>query len=157
MLIMQADFTDQPEHIPELVKKFEGGVDIVVAQCNSGQAPKPVRRLNSIGSRVLRFFVKTGAVTDPFRSYRLIRISVLRELIKSLGNQPLLLSEDRAADAELLLRAAKFARKIETVPLQTRYDLRTRESRVRPVADAMKILRFGRTARAAGLQMETGA
>lgn len=157
MLIMQADFTDQPEHIPELVKKFEGGVDIVVAQSDSGQAPKPVRRLNSIGSRVLRFFVKTGAVTDPFRSYRLIRISVLRELIKSLGNQPLLLSEDRAADAELLLRAAKFARKIETVPLQTRYDLRTRESRVRPVADAMKILRFGRTARAAGLQMETGA
>lgn len=155
MLIMQADFTDQPEHIPELVKRFEGGVDIVIAQSDAEQTPVAVRRLHSIASRVLRFFVKTGNVADPFRSYRLIRISVIRELIKSLGTQPLLVSDGWAADAELLLRAAKFARKIDTVPLATRYDLRTRETRVRPLADAMKILRFGRSARAAGLQMET--
>ncbi len=155
MLIMQADFTDQPEHIPELVKRFEGGVDIVIAQNDAGESPPAVRRLYSIASRVLRLFVKTGNVADPFRSYRLIRISVIRELLKSLGNQPLLVSDGWAADAELLLRAAKFARKIDTVSLPTRYDLRTRESRVRPFADAMKIFRFGRSARAEGLQMES--
>ena len=157
MLIMQADFTDQPEHIPELVKRFEGGVDIVIAQSETDQAPQSVRRLHSVASRVLRFFVKTGNVADPFRSYRLVRISVIRELLKSIGTGPLLISEGWAADAELLLRAAKFARKIDTVPLGTRYDLRTRETRVRPFADAMNIFRFGRAARAAGLQLETGA
>ncbi len=157
MLIMQADFTDQPEHIPELVKRFEGGVDIVIAQGDAQQAPVAVRRMYSIASRVLRLFVKTGAVTDPFRSYRLIRISVIRELLKSLGNQPLLTTDGWAADAELLLRAAKFARKIDTVSLASRYDLRTRETRVRPFSDAMRVFRFGRSARAAGLQMETGA
>lgn len=156
MLIMQADFTDQPEHIPELVKRFEGGVDIVIAQSETQLAPPAVRRLHSIASRVLRLFVKTGSVADPFRSYRLIRISVIRELIKSLGSQPLLASEGRAADVELLLRAAKFARKIDTVALPTRYDLRTRETRVRPFADAMRVFRFGRSARAAGLNMEPG-
>ena len=31
LIVMQADFTDQPEHIPELVKRFEGGADIVAA------------------------------------------------------------------------------------------------------------------------------
>lgn len=157
MLIMQADFTDQPEHIPELVKRFEGGVDIVIAQSDTSQAPPAVRRLYSIASRLLRFFVKTGSVADPFRSYRLIRISVIRELLKSTGTQPLLVSEGWAADAELLLRAAKFARKIDTVTLGTRYDLRTRETRVRPFSDAMKIFRFGRAARAAGLELERSA
>ncbi|MBA3657111.1 MAG: glycosyltransferase family 2 protein [Gemmatimonadaceae bacterium] len=157
MLIMQADFTDQPEHIPELVKRFEGGVDIVIAQSDAQKAPVAVRRMYSMASRVLRLFVKTGGVRDPFRSYRLIRISVIRELLKSLGTQPLLTTDGWAADAELLLRAAKFARKIDTVALETRYDLRMRETRVRPFVDAMQVFRFGRAARAAGLQMDTGA
>lgn len=155
MLVMQADFTDQPEHIPELLKRFEGGVDIVIAQSDSGHAPLPVRRLRTIAARILRFFVTTGTV-DPFSSYRLIRISVIRELIKSMGDKPMLISEGWAANAEFLFRSAKFARKIETVPLASRYDLRMRESRVKPVSDAMKLFRFGRAARAAGLGMETG-
>lgn len=155
MVIMQADFTDQPEHIPELVKRFEGGVDIVIAQSESNNAPLPVRRLREIASRVLRLFVKTGAV-DPFSSYRLIRISVIRELIKSAGDQPMLKSEGWAANAELLLRAAKFARKIEAVPLASRYDLRMRASRVRPLHDAVQLFRFSRTARAANLHLEAG-
>lgn len=154
MLIMQADFTDQPEHIPELVKRFEGGVDIVIAQSDVQQAPVAVQRMYRIASPVLRFFVRTGAVADAFRSYRLIRISVIRELLKSLGNQPLLTTDGWAADAELLLRASKFARKIDTVSLPARYDLRTRETRVRPFSDAMRVFRFGRTARAAGLHLE---
>ena len=29
MVVLQGDFTDQPEHIPELVKRFEGGADLV--------------------------------------------------------------------------------------------------------------------------------
>ncbi len=157
MLIMQADFTDQPEHIPELVKRFEGGVDIVIAQSDAIQAPSAVRRMYKLALPVLRFFVKTGTVADPFRSYRLIRISVIRELLKSLGNEPLLTTEGWAADAELLLRAAKFARKIDTVPLPARYDLRTRETRVRPFSDAMRVFHFGRSARTAGLQIETGS
>ena len=32
MIVMQADFTDQPEMLPELVKRFEGGADIVAAE-----------------------------------------------------------------------------------------------------------------------------
>ena len=30
MIVMQGDFTDQPENLPELVKRFEGGADIVI-------------------------------------------------------------------------------------------------------------------------------
>jgi hypothetical protein len=48
---------------------------------------------------------------------------------------------------ELLLKAQRFARRVETVDLAPRYDLRTRETRVRPVADALNLFRFTRKAR----------
>jgi hypothetical protein len=48
---------------------------------------------------------------------------------------------------ELLLRASRLARRVETVDLAPRYDVRLRPSRVRPLADAMSLYRFSRTAR----------
>src|SRR5215471_5284423 len=44
MITMQADFTDQPEHLPELIKRFEGGADLVVAERTLPETtPVPVR------------------------------------------------------------------------------------------------------------------
>jgi hypothetical protein len=48
---------------------------------------------------------------------------------------------------DLLLRAAAHARRLETVELSPRYDVRPRETRVRPWNDAMALLRFARAAR----------
>src|SRR5205814_8614974 len=49
LITLQADFTDQPEHLPELVKRFEGGADLVVAErMLSATTPLPVRRLRLI-------------------------------------------------------------------------------------------------------------
>ena len=47
------------------------------------------------------------------------------------------------AAAELLMKAARYARRVEAVALEPRYDLRTRESRVRPLANARTLFRFG--------------
>src|SRR5665213_2197817 len=76
MVVMQGDFTDQPEALPELLKRFEGGADIVT--------------------------------TDGW-----------------------------AANLEMFLKLAPLARKVEKVAVAPRYDLRPRETRVRPFADAM--------------------
>jgi len=43
LIMMQADFTDQPEHIPELVKRFEGGADIVAADRPRRPVPAAAR------------------------------------------------------------------------------------------------------------------
>jgi glycosyltransferase involved in cell wall biosynthesis len=147
-IVMQADFTDQPEHIPELVKRFEGGADIVVAKQElSEEAPAAVRRLRRLTSWMQRAgFPKTG-VADPFTTFRLYRISVLRELLKTLGERPVVSSNGWAANMELLLEARRFARRTETVDLAPRYDVRTRETRVRPFADALNLYRFSRRAR----------
>jgi glycosyltransferase involved in cell wall biosynthesis len=147
LIVMQADFTDQPEHIPELVKRFEGGADIVAAKQEMNEAPPPVRRLRSLVNWIQRTGLPRTEAADPFTTYRLYRISVLRELLKSIGDEPVVSSTGWAANLELLLKARRFARRLENVDLAPRYDVRTRESRVRPVSDALNIFRFSRKAR----------
>ena len=147
LIVMQADFTDQPEHIPELVKRFEGGADIVAARQELSEAPAAVRRLRAFANWIQRTGLPKTEAADPFTTYRLYRISVLRELLKSIGDQPLLKGDGWAANLELLLRARPFARRVENVDLAPRYDVRTRESRIRPVADALSLFRFSRRAR----------
>ena len=80
LIVMQADFTDQPEHIPELVKPFEGGADIVAARQEMTEAPAPVRRLRRFADWMQRAGLLKTDATDPFTTFRLYRISVLREL-----------------------------------------------------------------------------
>jgi glycosyltransferase involved in cell wall biosynthesis len=144
-VLMQADFTDQPEHLPELIKRHEGGADLVVAErAGTLDAPVPVRRLRRIGRWLLRPFVRISGVSDPLGSYRLMRIAVVRDLLKESGEGRLLKAEGWAANVELLARAARFARRIEVVPLEARYNLRPRASRVRPLAGALDLYRFGR-------------
>ncbi|MEO8578907.1 MAG: glycosyltransferase family 2 protein [Gemmatimonadales bacterium] len=147
LIIMQADFTDQPEHIPELVKRFEGGADIVAARQEMTEAPAPVRRLHRFADWIQRAGFPTTDATDPFATFRLYRISVLRELLKTLGDKPAVTSDGWAANMELLLKARRFARRIENVDLAPRYDVRTRHTRVRPIADALNLFRLSRKAR----------
>jgi glycosyltransferase involved in cell wall biosynthesis len=143
LIVMQADFTDQPEHIPELVKRFEGGADIVAAKQELNDAPPRVRRLRRFADWIQLTAPRTDA-EDPFTTYRLYRISVLRELLKAIGDKPLITGTGWAANMELLLKARRFARRVENVDLVPRYDVRQRETRIRPVADALSLFRFSR-------------
>ncbi len=147
MIVMQADFTDQPEQIPELLKRFEGGADIITTTSNPANAPVPVRRLKRLTSWIRKFALPRNASDEAFTTFRCYRISVLREMIKSVGDAPLVTSDGWAANAELLFRAVPFARKIETQRQDQRYDLRLRASRLRPLASALNIYRVGKTAR----------
>jgi glycosyltransferase involved in cell wall biosynthesis len=144
-IFLQGDFTDQPEHIPELVKRFEGGADLVVAEQASvaQNAPVAVRRLRRLAPWLVRPFLSVPGVRDPFGTFRLYRIAVVRDMLRAAGDAPIVRWEGWAANVELLASAARFARRIETVPLDPRYDLRPRPTRVRPFAGAMDLYRFG--------------
>lgn len=148
IITLQGDFTDQPEHIPELVKRFEGGADVVVAESAATPGgPVPVRRLRRVAPWVLRPFVTVPGVADPFGTFRLYRISVVRDALKAAGNTPLVSGQGWAANVDLLLTLLPHARRVETIPLAPRYDLRPRETRVKPLHDAISLFRFGRSAR----------
>ena len=108
VIVLQADFTDQPEHLPELLKRFDGGADIVVAErpADAPTVPQPVRTLRRVAPWLMRPFVSVAGVRDPFGTLRLYRVSVIRDLIKERGDAPLLVGEGWAANVDLLLRAA---------------------------------------------------
>ena len=149
MVTMQADFTDQPEHIPDLTKPFEGGADMVVAEREGSEgAPAAVRRLRRVAPWLVRPVVKVPGIRDPFGTFRLYRIAVMRDVVRAAGDAPIVESNGWAANAELLVKAAPFSRRIETVTLGARYDLRPRATRVRALEGALDLYRFGWTKRA---------
>lgn len=150
LVIMQADFTDRPEDLPELVKRFEGGADVVVGERNVTPSwPSAVRMLRRVAPLVTRPFVNVPSVQDPFGAFRVYRISVLRDLLKDAGDHPLLRSDGWTANVELLHRVERYARRIETVALTPRYELRPRATRVRPWRHALAMFRSARALRAA--------
>ena len=149
VILMQGDLTDQPEHIPELVKRFEGGADIVVGEAVlDGGMPKPVRKLQRLGQWLTRRFARVPGVRNPLGSFRLFRVTVVRDAVRAAGEKPIVEGEGWGANVDLLLAMAPHARRIESVPLQPRYDLRPRPTRIRPWHDALRLYRFGREARA---------
>lgn len=148
LVLMQADFTDRPEDLPELVKRFEGGADIVVAERQVTPSwPSAARMLRRVAPMVMRPFVNVPSVKDPFSTYRAYRISVLRDLLKEIGDRPLLQTDGWAANLELLLRASRHARRIESVALSPRYELRPRGTRIRPWRHAVAMFRSARALR----------
>lgn len=148
LLTMQADFTDRPEDLPELIRRFEGGADVVIAEREVTPAwPAPARMLRRVAPIVTRPFVSLPPVKDPFGTLRVYRISVLRDLLKDVGDDPIVLADGWSANVELLVRAGKFARRIESIPFSPRYELRPRASRVQPWRGALALLRSARALR----------
>ena len=148
MVTMQADFTDRPEDLPELIKRFEGGADVVVSERQPNSAwPKPARLLRRIAPLVTRPFVDVPGIADPYGTLRAYRISVIRDLVKDSSDTSLLKTDGWAANVEFLVRAAKYSRRIETVTGSPRYELRPRETRVRPWKGAVALFKSARALR----------
>jgi glycosyltransferase involved in cell wall biosynthesis len=150
LITMQADFTDRPEDLPELIRRFEGGADVVVAEREpSSSWPVPVRLLHRVAPFITRPFIDVPGVRDPFGTLRAYRISILRDLMKRVGKSPIAHGDSWAANAEVLARVAPLARRIETTSITPRYELRPRSTRVRPWRHALSLYRSARALRSA--------
>jgi glycosyltransferase involved in cell wall biosynthesis len=148
MLTMQADFTDRPEDLPELIKRFEGGADIVVAEREVTDSwPGPARMLHRVAPYITRAFLDLPNLKDPFGTLRVYRISVLRDLLKATGDEPIVRSDGWSANVEFLVRASRFARRVEAIGFSPRYELRPRATRVRPWRSALALFRSARALR----------
>lgn len=144
MILLQGDFTDPPEVLPDFIKRFEGGADIVVGErAAPAGAPVAVRRFSRVAGLLARPLGSVSGVRDPYGTLRLFRISLVRDALKADAG-PLATGPGWAANADLLRRLAEHARRIETVEVTQRFDLRPRESRVRPWADTIALLKHGR-------------
>lgn len=152
-ILLQGDFTDQPEQIPELVKRFEGGADVVVAERELPEStPVSVRKLHRLVGYLPRLWpiraaVSVPGVRDPWGTFRLLRISVVRDLLRDAAPAADGVAAPWQANLELLRAALPHARRVETVAVAPRYDVRERNSRRDPWPDAWGLLRQGWAAR----------
>ena len=136
VIVMQADFTDRPEHIPELVKRFEGGADVVVGErALPDDAPDDVKKLFKYVAWLpklwpLRQAVTVPGVKDPWSSFWLMRITVVRDLLRVADRAPAPTADSTwLANLNVLRAAVPHARRIESVPVTPRFDVRARPSR----------------------------
>jgi hypothetical protein len=150
MLLLQGDFTDPPAMVPEFVKRFEGGADLVVGErTHNGlkDAPLPVRRMQRATGWMLRLLVKAEGVRDVTSSYRLIRISVLRDLLRTVGDAPVCAGDSQSANADFLLHLIPLARRVETLEVEPTWGVRLRETRLVAMRDGMSLARWAWRAR----------
>lgn len=158
-IVMQADFTEAPEDIPALVKRMEGGADVVGAtQVDAGPLPSRAMRWSRRG---LPWLLSRTAfpreIRDPFSGFRAYRVSVLKRALAERDGAPLLTRQGWAANAELLLAVAPHARRAEGAEVTARYDRRDRASRFRPWSTLTEVWDLSRRAPRRTAPPDTGS
>jgi glycosyltransferase involved in cell wall biosynthesis len=146
-VLMHADFAHGPNFIPDLVRRIESGADIVVAQSRLEGEPSRTRRLvRRLAPVLLRGVVSVPGVSDVVSGFAIFRLVTLRNAFRNQP-MPLLTTDGWAANAELYDRAARHARRVETIAAVERRDLRQRPSRLNSWDAAMIVWRSRRPLR----------
>jgi len=149
-ITLHADFVHSPDAMEEMVKRLESGADLVVGEQakHSGEVSRGFRWSRAWAPRLLR----VPGVRDTVSGFLALRLVVLRQALKP-GVESLLTTDGWSANAELVARLAKHARKLERVDYAARYDLRQRESRTRPWDELVRVWRARPAVRAARLAL----
>jgi hypothetical protein len=128
-VLMHADFTHGPSFIPDLVRRIESGADIVIGQAKlEGERSRTRRLVRRFAPVLLRGVVSVPGVSDLVSGFAIFRLVTLRNAFRN-GASPVLRTDGWAANAELYERAARHARRVETISTVERRDLRQRSSR----------------------------
>jgi len=146
IVTLQADFTDEPAEIPSLVKRIEGGADIVTSNMRPGldRAPRSVRWTWRLLGFLLRRMKWPEGVSDPISGFRAYRVFTVKKALETRSGALLGGWEGWAANAALLRAVVPFARRVEEALVTVRYDRRTRPTRFRALDASRDVLRFVR-------------
>ena len=131
VVTLQADFTEDPEHLPALIKRVEAGADVVVAsaELDGAESPRGLRWARRVLRYVLQRTRWASQVEDPLTGYRAYRVLALRKALESRNGSGLLRTEGWASNVELLRAVLPHARRVDAVPVVLRNARRQRESR----------------------------
>ena len=144
-VVLQGDFTENPEDIIGLVKVLEGGADIVAGAVDPGanDLPRGPRLVRRFARTFLRGVFGKSPVSDPLVGLRAYRVIVLRKALRDLPTTTRFVETDGwASNVEWLGKLAPHARRIAEAPLALRYDLQTRESRFQAFGTFMALARL---------------
>ncbi|NIM52408.1 MAG: glycosyltransferase [Gemmatimonadales bacterium] len=113
---LPASFAVSPAVLPELVKRFESGADVVVGETAPHNTPLGMRLVRWSAPWLLRPGVNLPGVRDFSSGVCAIRLITLKNCLRD-QDRALLECEGPCAHAELLARAAVKARQISVIPL----------------------------------------
>jgi len=156
LLVMQADFTDGPEMIPEMLRRFQGGADLVAGrEVDVRDAPRAVKLARIGAGMIARPGAIAAEVEDPYCGFRLYRlVSLKRALADVPDGGALLRHEGWASSLELLTAVTPYLRSTAQVDISTDYSRRYRSSRFRVGATLWGLLRASRDPRLRGRAAE---
>jgi glycosyltransferase involved in cell wall biosynthesis len=131
VVTLQADFTEEPHAIPTMVKRVEGGADLVVAAQppNGRSAPRAVRWVRRGLPWLERKLELPEGVSDPISGLRAYRVGLLKKALRDHDGARMVSRDGWAASLELLLAVAPHTRRVEETKAEARYDRRVRPSR----------------------------
>ncbi|MDX1675577.1 MAG: glycosyltransferase family 2 protein [Longimicrobiales bacterium] len=135
IVTLQADLTDEPADIVTLVKRIEGGADVVTGRVHleTDETPRLLRWTRRAWHGVLRRLRGGEVEGDLLSGFRAYRILPLRKALEEVGDGPLLTTDGWAANAELLEKVVPHSRRTEAVDVHVRYGRQQRASRFHPI------------------------
>jgi glycosyltransferase involved in cell wall biosynthesis len=157
-VLLQADFSDSPDDIPELVRCIESGADLALADYRRRPG---LGRLEALARRlVARARRGEGPIDRPADwvcTLKAMRIVTLARLFAERRSRAVVEAGGWAADAELLLAASQHARRVDVVPVTSRAPARRRARRARPLRSAWEAWRVLRGHRPAATPQQPAA
>ncbi len=145
IITLPADFSISPAAVPELVKRFESGADLVVAEAEAA-ASLGMNLVRRWAPQLLKPGLTLPGVRDLTSGVCLVRLITLKNALKERGDG-LLDSEGVSAHAELLARAGTAARQIATVTVPVRPEAAGDASFGSALTLAVDLFRAGRRLR----------
>ncbi len=144
VVTLQADFTDEPADIVTLVKRIEGGADVVTGRVRlvPEETPRLLRWTRRLWDGVIRRARGGEVEGDVLSGFRAYRVMALRKAIEEAGAGPLLTTDGWAANAELLEKVVPHSRRTEAEDVHVRYGRQQRASRFRPVQVSRELARL---------------
>src|SRR5688572_2017825 len=129
LITLQADFTEDPDNVPALIKRIEAGADLVASIPVLDEAtPRNLKRARGFFKWLVgkREWAQLG---DPFSGLRAYRVMTVKRAMEARGTSRLLTWEGWAANAELLMQAAPHSRRNDTIETVQHYKRLQRPSR----------------------------
>lgn len=144
VITMPADFTVSPAILPDLIKRFESGADVVIAEGVEGEPTMGGRWARRAAAWLLRPGVSVPGVRDLLSGVFAFRLMTLKRALGG-ADRALLVTDGTCANAELAARIAAEARQIAALDIPRdglRPDVARRTGGLRL---ALELFRLGRT------------
>ncbi len=143
MITLPADFSVSPAVLPDLIKRMESGADVVVGEVLAEPISPTLRMVRRLAARLLKPGVQLSGLRDVASGVYAFRLITLRGCMKELQG-PLLQTQGRCANAELVARAATVARQIAVLSLPATAPSGAARPSERALPLALNLLRAGR-------------